>query len=63
MRIYTQIDSCYKVIELSGQIPLNIGFGLYRRSLANPNPRPLLLDTASKVLDILYALVHGLLII
>ncbi|CAF9934270.1 MAG: hypothetical protein HETSPECPRED_009166 [Heterodermia speciosa] len=61
LRIHTQIHSRYQVFDASGQLPFSIAFGLCRRSPADTDPRPLLLETAGSVLDLPYALAHGLL--
>ena len=61
LRIHTQIHSRYQVFDASGQLPFSIVFGLCRRSPADTNSRPLLLDSAGSVLDVPFALAHGLL--
>lgn len=61
LRIHTQIHSRYQVFDASGQLPFSIVFGLCRRSPADTDPRPLLLEIAGSVLDVPYALAHGLL--
>ena len=61
LRIHTQIHSRYQVFDASGQLPFNIVFGLCRRSPADTDPRPLLLEIAGSVLDISCALARGLL--
>lgn len=61
LRIHTQIHSRYQVFDASGHLPFNIVFGLCRRSLADTDSRPLLLAIAGSVLDVPYALAHGLL--
>ena len=61
LRIHTQIHSRYQVYDASGQLPFSIVFGLCRRSPADTDPRPLLLEVAGSVLDVPYALAHGLL--
>lgn len=61
LRILTQIHSRYQVFDASGQLPFSIVFGLCRRSPADTDPRPLLLEIAGSVLDVPYALAHGLL--
>lgn len=61
LRIQTQIHSRYRVFDASGQLPFSIVFGLCRRSPADTDPRPLLLEIAGSVLDVPYALAHGLL--
>ena len=61
LRIHTQIHSRYQVFDASGQLSFSIVFGLCRRSSADTDPRPLLLETAGSVLDVPYALRHGLL--
>lgn len=61
LRIHTQIHSRYQVFDASGQLPFSIVFGLCRRSPADTDPRPLILEIAGTVLDVPYALAHGLL--
>ena len=61
LRLHTQIHSRYRVFDASGQLPFTIIFGLCRRSPADTDPRPLLLEVAGSVLDVPYALAHGLL--
>ncbi len=61
LRIHTQINSRYQVFDASGKLPFSIVFGLCRRSKADTDPRPLLFETAGSVLDVPYALAHGLL--
>lgn len=61
MRILSQIHSRYQVFDASGQLPFSIVFGLCRRSPADTDPRPLLLEIAGSVLDVPHALAHGLL--
>jgi hypothetical protein len=63
LRIHTQIHSRYQVFDASGKLPFSIVFGLCRRSPADTDPRPLLLETAGSVLDVPYALACGLLIL
>ena len=61
LRIHTQIHSRYQIYDASGQLPFSIVFGLCRRSPADADPRPLLLEVSGSVLDVPYALAHGLL--
>ena len=61
LRIRTQLHSRYQVLDASGQLPFSIVFGLCRRSTADVDPRSLMLDIAGSVLDVRYALAHGLL--
>ena len=61
LRIHTQIHSHYQVFDASGQLPFSIVFGLCRRSPADIDPRPLLFEVAGSVLDVIFALAHGLL--
>ncbi|MCJ1463327.1 hypothetical protein MMC07_001934 [Pseudocyphellaria aurata] len=61
LRIHTHINTRYQVFDASGQLPFTIVFGLCRRSLADTDSRPLLLESAGSVLDVPYALAHGLL--
>ena len=61
LRSHTHIRSRYRVFDASAQLPFSIVFGLCRRSPADIDPRPLLLEIAGSVLDVPYALAHGLL--
>ncbi|MCJ1334341.1 hypothetical protein MMC10_011050 [Thelotrema lepadinum] len=61
LRLHTKIKSRYRVFDASGQLPFSIVFGLCRRSTADTEPRPLLLEIAGSALDVSYALAHGLL--
>lgn len=61
LKIHTKIGRRYQVLDASGQLPFSIVFGLCRRSAADTDPRPLLLDIAGSVLDVPYALAYGLL--
>lgn len=61
LRIHTKIHSHYQVFDTSGRLPFHVVFGLCRRSSADIDPRPLLLDVGGSVLDVPYALAHGLL--
>ncbi|KAL8754668.1 MAG: hypothetical protein Q9184_005036 [Pyrenodesmia sp. 2 TL-2023] len=61
LRIHTQVHSRYQVFDASGQLPFSIVFGLCRRSPADTDPGPLLLEVAGSALDVPYALAHGLL--
>lgn len=61
LRIYTQINSRFPVFDISGHLQFSIVFGLCRRSSADTDLRPLLLETAGSILDVPYALAHGLL--
>lgn len=63
LRIHTQIHSRYQVFDASGHLPFSVVFGFCRRSPADTDPRKLLLETAGSVLDVPYALAHGLLIL
>ncbi|MCJ1330055.1 hypothetical protein MMC10_006736 [Thelotrema lepadinum] len=63
LRIHTAINSRYQVFDASGQLPFSIVFGLCRRSPADDDSRSILLETAGSVLDVPYALAHGLLTI
>ncbi|KAL8888774.1 MAG: hypothetical protein Q9215_003837 [Flavoplaca cf. flavocitrina] len=63
LRIHTQLNSRYQVFDASGELPFSVVFGLCRRSPADTDPRPVLLDIAGSVLDVPYALAHGLLTI
>ncbi|KAF2228668.1 hypothetical protein EV356DRAFT_497860 [Viridothelium virens] len=61
LRIHTQIHSRYLIFDASGHLPFHIVFGFCRRSPTDTDPRPLLLKIAGSVLDVPYALAHGLL--
>jgi hypothetical protein len=61
LRIHTHVHSRYQVLDASGQLPFSVVCGLCRRSLADTNLRPLCLGIGGSVLDIPYALAHGLL--
>lgn len=61
--IQTQINTRYRVFDASGQLPFIIVFGLCRRSHADTDSRPVLLESAGSVLDVPYALTHSLLTI
>ena len=61
LRIHTQIQSRYLVFDSSGRLPFSIVFGLCRKSPADADPRPLLLEVAGSALDVPYALAHGFL--
>ena len=61
LHIHTQTHSRYQVFDASGQLPFNIVFGLCRRSPGDTDLRPLLIEIAGSVLDVPFALAHGLL--
>ena len=61
LQIHTQIHSRYQVFDASGHLPFSIVFGLCRRSLADSDSRPLILEIAGSALDVPYALAHDLL--
>ena len=63
LKIHTAINSRYQLLDASGQLPFSIVFGFCRRSPDDIDPRPVLLETAGSVLDVPYALAHGLLTI
>ena len=63
LRAHTQLNSRYQVFDASGELPFSLVFGLCRRSPADTDPRPVLLDIASSILDVPYVLAHGLLTI
>ncbi|KAI4266709.1 MAG: hypothetical protein LQ337_008694 [Flavoplaca oasis] len=63
LRIHTRLNSRYQVFDASGELPFSLVFGLCRRSPADTDPRPVLLDIAGSILDVPYALAHGLLTI
>lgn len=63
LRVHTQLNSRYQVFDASGELPFSLVFGLCRRSPADTDPRPVLLDIAGSILDVPYALAHGLLTI
>ena len=61
IKIRTIINSTYQVFDQSGKLPFSIVFGLVRRSPKDTDPRSLLFNTAESILDVPYALSHGLL--
>jgi len=61
LRLHARIHSQYQVSDRSGRLPFSIVFGLCRRSKADTDPRPLLINTARSALDVPYALAHKLL--
>jgi len=61
LRIQVQINSRYKIFDTSGQIPFSVAFGLIRRSQTDENPHPIRVETTGSILDVQYALGHGLL--
>lgn len=61
LKIYTVINSRYRVFDLSGNLPFSIVFGLCRRSKEDTDPRTLVLTAANSILDVPYALTHKLL--
>lgn len=61
LRISTQLHSRFPVLDRSGRLSFSIVVGLFRRSPADTDARPLVLCTARSALDVPYALAHGLL--
>lgn len=61
LKIYTVINSRYRVFDLSGNLPFSIVFGLCRRSKEDTDPRALVLAASNSILDVPYALTHKLL--
>lgn len=55
------INSRYRVFDRSGKLPFSIVFGLVRHSQEDTDPRSIVVQTANSVLDVPYALSHGLL--
>jgi hypothetical protein len=63
LKVQTAIQSRYHVFDTSGKLTFSIVFGLCRRSPADQDARPLLLDTKKSALDVPYALEKGMLTI
>lgn len=61
LEIYINITSTYRVFDKSGKLPYSVAFGLCRRSSNDKDPRSLRLSANSSILDVPYALSHGLL--
>ncbi|RBR25410.1 uncharacterized protein FIESC28_01847 [Fusarium coffeatum] len=61
LQIYINITSRYRVFDKTGKLPYSIAFGLCRRSSNDENPRSLRLTAKNSILDVPYALSHGLL--
>ena len=61
--ILTELTSLHRVLDFSGRLSFAIVFGLCRRSKQDTDPRSLVLDVAGSILDVPYALAHGLLTI
>ena len=61
LQIYVNITSRYRVFDKSGKLPYSIAFGLCRRSSDDKDPRSLRLTAKNSILDVPYALSHGLL--
>ncbi|GKU07300.1 hypothetical protein FLAG1_07521 [Fusarium langsethiae] len=61
LKIHTVISSDYLVFDKSGKLPFSISFGLCRLLDGDTDPRNLGLKTTRSILDIPYALSHGLL--
>ena len=61
IKVHTHIHSRCRAFDITGKLPFNIVFGLCRRSSADTDRRPLVLETAGSALDVPYALAHGLL--
>ncbi|KAH7196515.1 uncharacterized protein B0J16DRAFT_326076 [Fusarium flagelliforme] len=61
LQIYINITSRYRVFDKSGKLPYSVAFGLCRRSSNDKDPRSLRLSANNSILDVPYALSHGLL--
>ncbi|KAI5924344.1 hypothetical protein F4810DRAFT_138839 [Camillea tinctor] len=59
--VHTAIHGRYQVLDISGQLPFSVIFGLCRRSSADRDTRPIVLRTANSALDVPYAIAHRLL--
>lgn len=59
IRVQTQMKSQYRFFDISGGLPLHINFGLRRRS--DEDARNVSFQVAGTILDVPYALAHGLL--
>lgn len=59
--VQTQLNSRYRVFDLSGNVPFSIVFGLVRKASSDKDPRTLILHTQKSVLDVPYALAKGML--
>lgn len=63
LQLYSLIHHRYQVFDYSGQLPFSVVFGLCRRSRNDTDPRSMILNTKESVLDVPYALAHGLLVL
>jgi hypothetical protein len=61
IKIHTVISSDYTVFDKSGKLPFSISLGLCRPLNGDTDPRSLGLKTTRSILDVPYALAHGLL--
>ncbi len=61
LRIQVRLNSTYRVLDLSSNLPFSLVFGLCRRAPLNTDPRTLLIQKSSSVFDLPYALSTGLL--
>ena len=59
LSIQIAINTEYRVLDLSYYLPLNIVFGLARRSHADNSAQPLLLETSGSTFDVPFALSKG----
>lgn len=59
IRVQTQMKSQYRFFDISGRLPLHINFGFRRRS--DNDTQNISFQVAGTILDVPYALVHGLL--
>ena len=59
LRVNTQLKSRYAVFDTSGKLPFDIVFGLRRKT--DSDPRDIAFQTTYSILDVPYALAHGLL--
>lgn len=61
LQIYINITSRYRVFDKSGKLPYSIAFGLCRRASDDEDSRSIRLRATNSILDVPYALSHGLL--
>lgn len=61
LSIRTAVEVEYNVFDKSGTLPFTVLIGLCRTSSDDLDPRPVIVDTRKTLLDVPYALAHGLL--
>ncbi|KAJ4137287.1 hypothetical protein NW768_002869 [Fusarium equiseti] len=61
LKVSIHITSRYRVFDKSGKLPYSVAFGLCRRSSNDKDHRSLRLSANNSILDVPYALSHGLL--